>query len=177
MRIRIGMIAAGVLAAALALAPAAQAQQPAVQDPAKSKEVNTQAYISLLRANLRENQENIIREAMNLTTDQAAAFWPIYREYSAAQTKLGDEKLAIINEYVKNYLTMSDAKAADIAKRTIELDDQRTALRKKYFGIVNGKLGGVLALRFFELEHQMQLILDLQMASNLPIVQGPATGN
>jgi len=162
-----------VVLAVAACAPSAGAQQKAVQAPEKSKELNTQAYISLLRADLRSNGEAIIKEGMQLTDDQAATFWPIYREYSAAQQKLGDEKLALINDYVKNFLTMTNEKANDLAQKAIALDEQRLALRKKYYGIVEKKLGAIVSMRFFQLETQMQLILDLQLDSNLPIVEGP----
>jgi hypothetical protein len=170
MTMRIQLAVAAVLAGAL-FAPGAPAQQKVVQDPAKSKELNKQTYIQLLRADLRSNSETIIREGMALTDEQGAAFWPIYREYAAAQTKLGDEKLAMINDYVKNYMTMTNDLASQLAKRGMALDEQRMALRKKYFGMVSDKLGAVLALRFFQLEHQIQLLVDLQFASNLPIVE------
>jgi hypothetical protein len=49
------------------------------------------------------------------------------------------------------------------------------ALREKYYGILKKALGAVLAARFFEVEHQIQLIMDLQIASNLPIIESTVT--
>jgi serine/threonine protein phosphatase PrpC len=147
------------------------AQETQIQDPQQSKELNTQAYIQLLRMDLRANTEALIREGMQLNDQQSAVFWPIYREYSAEQTKLGDARLAIIQDYTHHFLTMNDQKADQLAQRVMELDDKRMALRKKYYGIVSKNLGAVLAVRFFQLEHQIQLILDLQMASHLPIIE------
>src|SRR5580658_8615453 len=84
--------------AALALAAATSlcAQQTHVQDPARSKELNTQAYIQLLRADLSAQKEQIVRETMKLDDPQSAIFWPIYREYQAEQTKLASDKLAVV---------------------------------------------------------------------------------
>ena len=45
---------------------------------------------------------------------------------------MGDQKLAIIQDYAKNFMTMDDAKADELAQRVMALDEQRTALRKKY---------------------------------------------
>jgi hypothetical protein len=87
---------------------------------------------------------------------------------------LGDQKLAIIQDYAKEFLTMNDAKANDLAQRVIALDDQRTALRNKYYDAMNKVLPTVLVVRFFQLDGQIQMLIDLQIASNLPIEQLPA---
>jgi hypothetical protein len=166
MRIRL-TVAVLVLMAATSLG----AQEKKVQDPAESVELNDQAYVRLLRTDLKAKKEQIIKEAMQLNDQQAAAFWPIYRNYDAEQTKLGDEKLAIIHDYAQNFLTMSDPKADQLAQRVMVLDDQRLALKKKYYELLKKALPTVLAVRFFQVENQLQLILDLQIASNLPIIE------
>jgi hypothetical protein len=147
------------------------AQGTKVQDPAESRELNDQAYIRLLRTDLKAKKQQIIKEAMQLNDQQAAAFWPLYRDYDAEQTKLGDEKLAIVNDYAQNFLTMSNEKADQLAQRVMGLDDQRIALRKKYYELMKKALPAVLVVRFFQLENQIQLVVDLQIASNLPIIE------
>jgi hypothetical protein len=146
-------------------------QEKKVQDPAESAELNDQAYIRLLRTDLKAKKEQIIKEAMQLNDQQAAAFWPIYRNYDAEQTKLGDEKLAIVHDYAQNFLTMTDPKADQLAQRVMALDEQRLAVKKKYYDLLKKALPAVLAVRFFQVENQLQLILDLQIASNLPIIE------
>src|SRR5271157_4217107 len=166
MRIR-WIFAALVLTAATAL----WAQETKVQDPAESRELNDQAYIKLLRSDLRASKERIVKEAMQLNDQQAAAFWPLYHDYAAAQTKLGDEKLAIVQDYAKNFLSMTNDKADQLAQRIMVLDDQRMALRKKYYELMKKAIPTVLVVRFFQVENQIQLLVDLQIASNLPIIE------
>jgi len=112
------------------------AQEKKVEDPAESKELNNQAYVRLLRSDLKAAREQIIKETMQLNDQQAAAFWPIYHDYSAEQTKLGDEKLAIVQDYAQNFLSMSNEKADQLAQKVMALDDQRLALKKKYYEIM-----------------------------------------
>jgi hypothetical protein len=168
MRIR---LAAMVLIAATTV----WAQDTKVQDPAQSKELNTRAYIQLLRADMKSKKEQIVKEAMQLNDQQAAIFWPIYREYDAAQTKLADEKLAIIADYAQNFATMNNEKAGEFGQRMMEHDERRMALREKYYGILKKSLPAILAVRFFQVENQIQLIVDLQIASNLPIIEAATT--
>jgi len=147
------------------------AQQNKVQDPAESKELNDQAYVRLLRTDLKAKKDAIVKEEMQLNDQQAAAFWPIYHSYDTEQAKLVDEKLAIVNDYAQNFLTMGNEKADQLAQRVMALDDQRMALRKKYYELMKKALPTVLVVRFFQVENQIQLLLDLQIASNLPIIE------
>lgn len=148
-----------------------EAKGKKIQDPAESRELNDQAYIRLLRADLKKSKERIVKEAMQLNDQEAAAFWPVYREYDAEQTKLGDQKLAIVNDYAQNFITMNDEKADQLAHRAMALDDQRMALKKRYYELMKKALPTVLVVRFFQVENQIQLIVDLQIASNLPIIE------
>jgi len=163
------------LTLALLGATGAWSQEKHVQAPAESKELNTRAYLELLRADLKSEKEAIIKEEMQLNEQQAAAFWPIYKEYDAAQTKLGDEKLAIVQDYASNFLTMTNEKADELAQRVMQLDEKRMALREKTYALMKKALPAILAARFFQVENQIQLILDLQIASNLPIIEGADT--
>jgi hypothetical protein len=169
--IRRVIVAALALTIATGLWAHAQEKGKKVQDPAESRELNNQAYIRLLRADLKTSKERIIKEAMQLSDQQAAAFWPVYREYDAEQTKLGDQKLAIVNDYSQNFMTMNDEKADQLAHRAIALDEQRMALKRKYYELMKKALPTVLVVRFFQVENQIQLIVDLQIASNLPIIE------
>ena len=166
MRIRLTIATVAVMAAT-----GLMAQEKKVQDPAESAELNEQAYIRLLRTDLKAKREQIVKEVMQLNDQQSAAFWPIYRNYDAEQTKLSDEKLAIIQDYAQNFLTMTDPKADQLAQRVMTLDEQRLALRKKYYELLKKALPTVIVVRFFQVENQLQLILDLQIASNLPIIE------
>src|ERR1700729_3806474 len=108
--------------AALALAAATSlcAQQTHVQDPARSKGLNTQAYIQLLHADLSAKKERIVRETMQLNDQQAAIFWPIYRQYQAEQSKLITDKLAIVNDYSGNFSAMTDDRADQLAQQLMQ---------------------------------------------------------
>ena len=81
MRIRMAALALALAITWGLSAQLAGAQENKVQDPAQSKEFNTEAYIQLLRSNLAAKKEAIVKETMQLNDQQAAVFWPIYREY------------------------------------------------------------------------------------------------
>lgn len=166
----------GLLLICLSMTPAQAAAQSSqatksVQVDADSQEHNIRAYIELLRADLRSKKVQIITEVMNLDDKDAAIFWPIYREYDLEFSKLGDEKLAIIQDYAKNYLAMTNEKADQLAQRVLALDESRQELRRKYYDKLKQALSPIVAARFTQVENQIEMLVDLQIASSLPIIE------
>jgi len=143
------------------------------QQAAKSgdQQSNVQSYIDLLRADVKSEKVQIIGAMMQFTPDEAATFWPIYKSYDADLTKLGDQKLALIKEYADNYDSMTDEKADEIVKKSFALVSDRNALLKNCYEQVKSKMGAKTAARFVQVEHQLVMIIDLQIASQLPAVQ------
>ena len=147
---------------------AAQTTAPAGDD---TRETNLTAYVELLRTDVRAQKTAFLTEMMEFTEVQDAVFWPIYREYDVELAKLGDERIAMIREYTDKYGAMTDALAEALAKTAIDLDRRRAALLEKYYTRVKTALSPTVALRFLQVEHQMLLILDLQVAAMLPVAK------
>jgi hypothetical protein len=154
-----------------------QAEQPAAKSDAKTKkapataqELNLQEYIKLLRHNVRSEKAQLMGDMMQLDPDDAAKFWPLYRDYDAELTKLNDLRVANIEEYSKHYNQMTDEKADELIRNAIQYQQQRDQLLGKYYLQVRDALGGIMAARFLQVEHQLLLIIDLQIASQLPVV-------
>jgi hypothetical protein len=147
---------------------AAQAQGTNISER-DTKALNLAAYAELLRSDLRTQKVAILTEVMGFTEAEDTAFWPIYREYDAEMSKLGDERVALIAEYADNYSKMTDAVADKLATKAIELEGKRQAVKAKCYERVKAALSPLTAMRFLQVEHQLQLLIDLQIAASLPI--------
>ncbi len=158
-----------LVTALLAFAPAATAQDTA-QPALNSDPQNIQAYIDLLRADVRQQKAEMMGAVMQLSAADAAKFWPIYEEYDTELAKLNDLRVANIKEYASTYDQMTDEKADDLIKNGLSYRKQRSELLAKYYERVRQALGGVTAARFIQVEDQLLLIIDLQIDSSLPIV-------
>jgi len=150
--------------------PAAKSEAKAKKAPATTQELNLQEYITLLRHNVRSEKTQLMGAMMQLDPDEAAKFWPIYRDYDAELTKLNDLRVANIEEYSKYYNQMTDEKADELVRNAIQYQQQRDQLLGKHYLQVRDALGGITAARFLQVEHQLLLIIDLQIASQLPVV-------
>src|SRR6516162_10822005 len=76
----------------------AQAQASAT---AADNQATIDQDVSLLRQNLRSNKKQLIAANLTLTDAEATKFWPIYEQYAAELTQLGDQKYALIKEYAQ----------------------------------------------------------------------------
>lgn len=146
------------------------ASKAAASPEADAQEKNVQSYIDLLRRDVRQQKAEIMGAVMVLSASDAAKFWPIYTEYDMELTKLNDQRTENIKEYAHNYDQMTDDKADDLVQKSLAYQQQRAELLAKTYGRVKEALGGITAARFAQVEHQLLLIIDLQIASQLPIV-------
>lgn len=134
-----------------------------------SEEMNIRAYIELLRTDLKNSKTQIMGAVLDLDAADAARFWPIYKDFEAEYAKLGDQILALVKNYVEHYREMTEAVADAIGSQVLDIEQQRNALKKRYFERVKGALGAITATRFLQVENQLERIVDLQIAAQLPI--------
>ena len=135
------------------------------------QEVSVDSYIELLRSDLRTQHAAIITQAMQFTEEEAAAFWPVYREYEADLRKLNDEKLLLIKDYLRNYHQMTDEKAKQLADRWFKWEKTSANFKKKYFKKFQKALPPITMARFMQVEYRILMLVDLQIASELPLIK------
>jgi len=158
---------AGLVALLLLITAAARTQEKASSD----KELNLRAYTELLRADVKAKRVAIITEIMQFDDTEAASFWPIFRAYDLELSKIGDGRISLIENYIDNYENMTDQKADQLMTQVFALEAQRAELKKKYFDKMKKTLSPVTAARFFQIENQIQHIIDLQISASLPTMQ------
>jgi hypothetical protein len=124
----------------------------------------------LLRADLRAEKVAFITENMALSDAEGQKFWPIQRDYQHELSKLDDQRVALIKDYVASVDTLNAKQAKDLLARAFKLQDQRTALLKKYAGTVAKQVSPKVAMRFVHVESALESLINLQIRGNLPVV-------
>jgi hypothetical protein len=161
------MLACTLAALAILVGGIARAQAPA--DPAKARP-DVDKMIELRRKDVRAQKADILGKTMALDTTQAAAFWPIYKQYDAELQTLGNERLAIIQDLAEHFDTLNDAKAQGLLERQLVLEEKRLALMKKYKDEMLKALPAKTVARFFQVESRLSKLIDLTVASEIPLV-------
>lgn len=168
---RFGRLAAGgTLLACLAASPLA-AQGAASRSADETRARNLSAYVELLRSDIRDVKVALITGMMQFSEADDQKFWPVYREYERELTAINDERLARIREYAQAYETMTDEIANRLAHAALDLEARRQALKMKYYERLTTILPARTAARVLQVENQILLLLDLQIAASLPVVE------
>jgi len=155
------------------LPPGVGSGQTAAPGPlprAEGRDLNLRAYTELMRKDIRSQKAALITQLMVFTEQEDQAFWPVYREYEIELSRIYDVRLQLIEIYAETYATLTDAQADDLVLKFLDVESRRTALRKKYYTALKAVLAPRVAARALQIEHQLDLIVDLQVAAELPVI-------
>src|ERR1700747_2907931 len=164
----LGMGGGGALGGGMAGAGAvAQGQQVTVQKVVSP--TMTDEDIALLRRDLRAMKMQVIGQNMSLSEEEGQKFWPIYNHYVKDLQLVNDKKYALLKQYAEMWATMTDQDALIYVRNWLEADGQAQALRLKYVPVVSQVLPGRKAATFFQLDRRLNMMIDLQLFSLIPL--------
>jgi hypothetical protein len=127
--------------------------------------------LALLPRDIRSIKKQVIAANLTLTDSEATKFWQVYEQYSAETGKINDTRTAIIKEYADEYGTLTDDQADNLIRRWLDTDLEQTKLRQRYVPIFRRVLIGKKAATFFQLDRRISTMIDVQLTSQLPLVQ------
>jgi hypothetical protein len=131
----------------------------------------TDEDIKLFRKDVRSLKKQIIAANMGLTETEAQQFWPIYDQYTADLATITDTKYSLIKDYAQNYTTLTGEQAESYVKGRAAVEQSIMQLRLKYFPVFRKVLSGKSTALFFQMDWRLSLIMDLQLASQTPLVE------
>jgi hypothetical protein len=160
MRIVITSCVVGVLAVAVATTQTVEVKAKPLTD----------TDIQLLRSDLQSAKNDIIAHTMEFTDPESKAFWPLYRDFARDQQTIGDARYQLIIDYAQHYGSMSDATANDLTQRSINIESRLVTLREQYWPKFQKALGAKRAAKFYQVDNRLTLMVNLQLASEIPLV-------
>jgi hypothetical protein len=160
-----------VLGLMAVLAVSAQAQDHPTEHPEAAGQDQNEKYIELMRQDLNTNITAAMTEGMALTDAQGEIFWPIYRDYRNTVSAIGDRRIALIKDYAENWENLTQEKAAEIMKASFKIQKDRLGLLEKAAKKVAKELDPITAARFVQVERALSMIIDLQVAAEMPLFE------
>jgi predicted outer membrane protein len=147
--------------AALLLSPAVLAQDQAADNRA------------ILLEKVRADKKLLVAANMNLTEQEAAAFWPVYESYQ----KEWDGMNARIKDTIKRYAeayndgTVPDATAKSLLDEALAIEAAELDLKKSYVPKFNKVLPAAKVARYYQIENKMRSAIKADLAGGIPLVQ------
>lgn len=128
-------------------------------------------WIELLKSNVQKESKNLIKQNLELTSEQAKVFWPIYDEYDQALAEVTNERLQNISDYMVNYKDLDSAKAESLLRKALELDQKKIDIQNEYYERFISVLPPTVVGKFFQLDQYIELLIQLQRSENIPLIQ------
>ena len=126
-------------------------------------------WVQLLKQDLKAQKKDVITKGMQtFTEEEAKRFWPIYDAYNTELGNFVDARVALIKAYADDYDNMTDAKATELLTRRFSIQKQRDLLDEKYRKQFATALSPRRLVRFYQIEHQLDLLIELQVVSQVP---------
>jgi hypothetical protein len=132
---------------------------------------NTDQYISLLRKDLRSQKKQYIAANITLTATEATAFWPVYDQYAAETERINNDRIVVLKEYAANLANLTDGQALALNNKSLAIDRSFATLRQRFIPQFVKVLKGKNLARFFQIDKRIGLLIDLQIAAGVPIVE------
>ena len=141
------------------------------QEKPTAESIDATSFIELLRSDIKAKKTEFISQGLNLPEEYSAKFWPVYRKYQFELDALNDESLQLLRDYAANYENLTSQKSTELTKKSFEVQEKKLKLRRTYFDEFNKILPPKMAAKYAQLDNRINLLLDLQLASKIPLVK------
>ena len=124
-----------------------------------------------VQRDLRSMKKQIIAANVEMTDEEAQAFWPVYDRYNAEWTPLMNMKFGLMKEYVDNLDTLTDEQADEYILQREAVEEALQRLRVTYMPAFRKALSAKTAALFLQLDWRISLFIDMRLALELPLIE------
>lgn len=125
----------------------------------------------LVMEKIRADKKLFVAEIMQFSEAEAKAFWPVYGSYQKDLDKIMERTKKLIDDYAKNYQTMTNATAKKLLNDMVVLENDRLKLRKAYLPKFRTVLSDKKVARYYQLENKIFAVVSYELAQVIPLVK------
>lgn len=143
------------------------------QSQAAAMPADLRAMLEAYRSDMNSFKIQTLNQVMALTPEEAERFWPVYRSYEKDLAAVGERKVALIREFLalKQQGPINAEGWQSLARKWLANLQERVDLWKRYQKKIAKEVSPMRAAQFLQVEHQIALIVDLSIASEMPVIQ------
>jgi hypothetical protein len=113
---------------------------------------------------------------MNLTSDEAAKFWPVYDAYEAKMDKVEDRHVKELKDFAEKYENLSDEDAGKKLDEVIAIQQARLDVQKAFVPKFRAAIPGVKVTRFYQIDNKIQALIQCDIAQLVPLAHPAGEG-
>jgi hypothetical protein len=127
--------------------------------------------VQLTRSAIQAERQAILDANLELDAKESAAFWPLYQEYRTALEPAINTRVDLLNQYFASYQTLTDKEAIALLDKHIAWEQEVLKVRSTYAKKMSKALSGKTVARFFQIENKMDIIVEYEMAGEIPLIK------
>lgn len=120
---------------------------------------------------LSQEWNTLIGGVLDLSEEQAAAFWPLYKEYRAARGALMQERIDVIKMFVSGYETMDAKYARGLLDNMFEIDGKILNVKREYAPRFDKILTPAQVVRLYQTENKLEVMMMAEVTKDVPLAK------
>jgi hypothetical protein len=125
----------------------------------------------LVKEKIQADKKLFIAVNMHFSEAEDKVFWPVYESYQRDLGKITERTKKLIEDYSKNYLTMTDATAKKLINEMFTLENDRIKLKKDYLPKFRKVLSDKKVARYYQLENKISAVVSYDLANMIPLIE------
>ena len=126
--------------------------------------------MQIVREKIQADKKLLVASNMNLTENEAKAFWPVYDSYQKDLIKLNDRMLKNIIDYADNVDKMSNDIAKKVVTEHLAIESDRQKLRQSYLPKFAKAVPYKKVMRYYQMENKIFAVVSYEAAKKIPLV-------
>jgi hypothetical protein len=157
------------LALAMCLATVLTFAQTPVPSATDAEQKTLEEYMKMVRGDITARRDSAIATLLEMNDTERKAFGPLRQAYDKELAAIGKRRVDLMQEYMKVHTKLTPDTARRLFAELHRADEDRLALRKKYFDLISKEVSPVVAAQFLQLERQFETMGDLKIATRMPL--------
>jgi hypothetical protein len=127
--------------------------------------------MQIVREKIQADKKLLVAANMQLTEDEAKAFWPLYDSYQKELAALNGRTLKNIADYAANVDSMTDEPAKKIVKEQLAIDGERQKIRQAFLPKFAKAIPYKKVMRYYQMENKILAVITYEAAKRIPLVE------
>jgi hypothetical protein len=126
--------------------------------------------MQIVREKIQADKKLLVASNMNLTENEAKAFWSVYDSYQKDLMALNERAFKNIGDYAANADKMTDDIAKKVVNEYLAIESDRQKLRQSYLPKFAKVLPYRKVMRYYQLENKIMAVINYDAARQIPLV-------
>jgi hypothetical protein len=126
--------------------------------------------VAIIQSIWGKEKKALVAEYMKLSSQEEAGFWNAYDAYETQRKALGQDRIMLIDDYARNYGTLTDEKATELVNRMGQIYLSYDKLLLKTFKSMSKVISPVKAAQFVQLEKYITESIEISIKDNIPFI-------